>query len=147
MASLIGHGITITELRIRLEAYTLSNRRRSLRILIIVKTTGWKPVPRSTAHCSLFTTHCFDVHLDETTPHIQIQTIPVAKTKARGRASAKYVHKDDKSKVLSHKEWKKLPEEIHSNFIRTEDERREKECVSYACVWGKDKYPEGKTYY
>ena len=54
----------------------------------------------------------FDVHLDETTPHIQIQTIPVAKTKARGRASAKYVHKDDKSKVLSHKEWKKLPGQI-----------------------------------
>ena len=89
----------------------------------------------------------FDVHLDETTPHIQIQTIPVAKTKARGRASAKYVHKDDKSKVLSHKEWKKLPEEIRSNFIRTEDERREKECVSYASVWGKDKYAVGKTYY
>ena len=89
----------------------------------------------------------FDVHLDETTPHIQIQTIPVAKTKARGRASVKYVHKDDKSKVLSHKEWKKLPEEIRSNFIRTEDERREKECVSYASVWGKDKYAVGKTYY
>ena len=89
----------------------------------------------------------FDVHLDETTPHIQIQTIPVAKTKARGRASAKYVHKDDKSKVISHKEWKKLPEEIRSNFIRTEDERREKESVSYASVWGKDKYAVGKTYY
>ena len=89
----------------------------------------------------------FDVHLDETTPHIQIQTIPVAKTKARGRASAKYVHKDDKSKVLSHKEWKKLPEEIRSYFIRTEDERREKESVSYASVWGKDKYAVGKTYY
>ena len=89
----------------------------------------------------------FDVHLDETTPHIQIQTIPVAKTKARGRASAKYVHKDDKSKELSHKEWKKLPEEIRSNFIRTEDERREKESVSYASVWGKDKYAVGKTYY
>ncbi len=88
----------------------------------------------------------FDVHLDETTPHIQIQTIPVAKTKARGRASAKYVHKDDKSKVLSHKEWKKLPEEIRSNFIRTEDERREKESVSYASVWGKDKYAVGNTY-
>jgi len=86
-------------------------------------------------------------HLDETTPHIQIQTIPVAKTKARGRASAKYVHKDDKSKELSHKEWKKLPEEIRSNFIRTEDERREKESVSYASVWGKDKYAVGKTYY
>lgn len=89
----------------------------------------------------------FDVHLDETTPHIQIQTIPVAKTKVRGRASVKYVHKDDKSKVLSHKEWKKLPEEIRSNFVRTEVERREKECVSYACVWGEDKYAVGKTYY
>ena len=89
----------------------------------------------------------FDVHLDETTPHIQIQTIPVAKTKARGRASTKYVHKDDKSKVLSHKEWKELPEEIRSNFARTEVERREKECVSYARVWGEDKYAVGNTYY
>ena len=88
----------------------------------------------------------FDVHLDETTPHIQIQTIPVAKTKSRGRASIKYVHKDDKSKVLSHKEWNKLPEEIRSNFVRTEAERREKESVSYACVWGKDKYAVGETY-
>ena len=89
----------------------------------------------------------FDVHLDETTPHIQIQTIPVAKTKARGRASVKYVHKDDKSKVLSHKEWKKLPEKIRSNFVRTEVERREKECVSYAHVWGVDKYAVRDTYY
>ena len=88
----------------------------------------------------------FDVHLDETTPHIQIQTIPVAKTKARGRASVKYVHKDDKSKVISYKEWKKLPEEIRSNFVRTEAERREKESVSYASVWGKDKYAVGETY-
>ncbi len=89
----------------------------------------------------------FDVHLDETTPHIQIQTIPVARTKARGRASVKYVPKDDKSKVLSHKEWKKLPEEIRGDFVRTEVERREKECVSYASVWGKDKYAVRDTYY
>ena len=89
----------------------------------------------------------FDVHLDETTPHIHIQTIPVAKTKARGRASAKYVHKDDKSRILSQKEWKKLPEEIRSNFVRTKVERREKESVSYARVWGKDKYAVGDTYY
>ena len=89
----------------------------------------------------------FYVHLDETTPHIHIQTIPVAKTKARGRVSVKYVHKDDKSKVLSHKEWKKLPEEIRSDFVRTEVERREKESVSYARVWGEDKYAVGKTYY
>ena len=89
----------------------------------------------------------FDVHLDETTPHIHIQTIPVAKTKARGRVSVKYVHKDDKSRILSQKEWKKLPEEIRSNFVRTEVERREKESVSYARVWGEDKYAVGKTYY
>ena len=89
----------------------------------------------------------FDVHLDETTPHIHIQTIPVARTKARGRASIKYVHKDDKSKALSQKEWKKLPEEIRGDFVRTEVERREKECVSYARVWGEDKYAVGRTYY
>ena len=58
LASLIGHGITITELRIRLEAYTLSNAGDEVKILIIVKTTGWKPVPRPTAHCSLLITHC-----------------------------------------------------------------------------------------
>jgi|GEM_PF-191296 len=89
----------------------------------------------------------FDVHCDETTPHIHIQTIPVAKTKTRGRASVKYVHKDDKSRILSHKEWKKLPEEIRRDFIKTEVERREKECVSYARVWGADKYEVAKTYY
>ena len=89
----------------------------------------------------------FDVHLDETTPHIHIQTIPVAKTKARGRASVKYVHKDAPTNVLTHKEWKKLPEEIRNDFVRTEVERREKECVSYARVWGEAKYAVGRTYY
>lgn len=89
----------------------------------------------------------FDVHNDETTPHIHIQTIPVARTKARGRASVKYVHKDDKTKVLSQKEWKKLPEKFRAEFIRTEQERREKECVSYARVWGEDKYAVGRTYH
>ena len=89
----------------------------------------------------------FDVHCDETTPHIHIQTIPVAKTKTRGRASVKYVHKDDSSKILSHKEWKKLSEENRCDFIKTEVERREKECVSYARVWGIDKYEVGRTYY
>ena len=51
----------------------------------------------------------FDVHCDETTPHIHIQTIPVAMTKARGRAS-------------------------------TTAERGKQECVSFAGVWGKNKY-------
>ena len=51
----------------------------------------------------------FDVHCDETTPHIHIQTIPVAMTKTRGRTSASA-------------------------------EREKKECVSFAGVWGKNKY-------
>ena len=89
----------------------------------------------------------FDVHNDETTPHIHIQTIPVARTKARGRASVKYVRKDDKTKVLSQKEWKKLPEKLRAEYIRTEQERREKESVSYARVWGEDKYAVGRTYH
>ena len=89
----------------------------------------------------------FDVHCDETTPHIHIQTIPVAKTKVRGRSSVKFVHMDDKTKVLSQKEWKKLPEEIRNDFVRTEVERRERECVSYARVWGEDKHAVGWTYY
>ena len=89
----------------------------------------------------------FDVHNDETTPHIHIQTVPVAKTKTRGRASVKYVRKDDKTKVLSQKEWKKLAEDERRNYVRTEMERREKECVSYARVWGADKYAVGRTYY
>lgn len=89
----------------------------------------------------------FDVHFDETTPHIHIQTIPVVKTKARGRAAVKYVHKEDKTRVLSRKEWKKLSEDQRNDFIKTEAERREKECVSYALVWGEDKYVRGKTYY
>ena len=49
--------------------------------------------------------------------------------------------------MLSHKEWKKLPEENRCDFIKTEVERREKECVSYARVWGADKYEVGRTYY
>ena len=88
----------------------------------------------------------FDVHCDETTPHIHIQTIPVAKTKARGRASFKYVHKHDPSKVITQKDWKKLSEENRRDFIKTEVERREKESVSYARVWGADKYEVGRTY-
>ena len=89
----------------------------------------------------------FDVHNDETTPHIHIQTVPVAKLKTRGRASVKYVHKNATTKVLSQKEWKKLSENERRNYVRTEMERREKECVSYARVWGEDKYAVGRTYY
>ena len=88
----------------------------------------------------------FDVHCDETTPHIHIQTIPVAKTKARGRTSFKYVHKHDPSKVITQKEWKQLSEENRRDFIKKEVERREKESVSYARVWGADKYEVGRTY-
>ncbi len=89
----------------------------------------------------------FDVHLDETTPHIQIQMIPVAKTKTRGRTSFQYVSKKDPSVVVKQKEWKKLSEKERENYTKTETERKEKECVSYAKVWGADKYEVGRTYY
>ena len=61
MASLIGHGITITELRIRLEAYTLSNWGRSLQIMTIAKQLAGSQYQNSllTTHCSLLTAHCF----------------------------------------------------------------------------------------
>ena len=37
--------------------------------------------------------------------------------------------------------------EAESNFIRTEGERKEKECVSYARVWGENKFAVGVTYH
>lgn len=89
----------------------------------------------------------FDVHLDETTPHIQIQMIPVAKAKTRGRTSFQYVSKKEPSIVLKQKEWKKLSEKERENYVKTETERKEKDCVSYAKVWGADKYEVGRTYY
>ena len=39
--------VLIPSQRLRLEAYTLSNRGRSLRITIAAKRAGWKPVPIS----------------------------------------------------------------------------------------------------
>lgn len=89
----------------------------------------------------------FDVHLDETSPHIQAQIIPVAKTKTRGRKGFQYQKKDDKSIVLSTKEWKKLSKEQQKEYIKVEKSKEEKECVSYAEVFGKNKYEVRATYF
>lgn len=88
----------------------------------------------------------FDVHLDETTPHAQIQIIPVAKAKTRGRKTFLYVKNDDPKVVLSSKKWKKLSEEERQKYTQTEKAKDEKECVSYAKVFGENKYEVSKTY-
>ena len=88
----------------------------------------------------------FDVHLDETTPHAQVQIIPVAKVKTRGRKTSVYVKKDDPKEVLSSKQWKKLSKEEQENYTKTEKAKDEKECVSYARVFGETKFEVMKTY-
>lgn len=88
----------------------------------------------------------FDVHLDETTPHAQIQIVPVAKVKTRGRKTSIYVKNDDPKVELSSKQWKKLSEEERENYTKTEKAKDEKECVSYAKVFGANKFEVGKTY-
>ncbi|MCQ2221929.1 MAG: plasmid recombination protein, partial [Prevotella sp.] len=88
----------------------------------------------------------FDVHLDETTPHAQVQIIPVAKVKTRGRKTSVYVKKDDPKEILSSKQWKKLSKEEQGNYTKTEKAKDEKECVSYARVFGETKFEVMKTY-
>lgn len=73
----------------------------------------------------------FDVHCDETG-----LTVPVEQVKKRGRIGSQYVNKDNPDKVLSTKEWKALPKEERSNYIKTESTKGVVERVSYAKVWG-----------
>ena len=52
------------------------------------------------------------------------------------RIGSQYVNKDNPDKVLSTKEWKALPKEERSNYIKTESTKGVVERVSYAKVWG-----------
>lgn len=78
----------------------------------------------------------FDVHCDETGVHAHALTVPVEQVKKRGRIGSLYVKKDNPDKVLSTKEWKALPKEERSNYIKTESTKGVVERVSYAKVWG-----------
>ena len=78
----------------------------------------------------------FDVHCDETCVHAHALTVPVELVKKRGRIGSQYVNKDNPDKVLSTKEWKVLPKEERSNYIKTESTKGAVERVSYAKVWG-----------
>ena len=78
----------------------------------------------------------FDVHCDETGVHAHALTVPVEQVKKRGRIGSQYVNKDNPDKVLSTKEWKALPKEERSNYIKTESTKGVVERVSYAKVWG-----------
>lgn len=78
----------------------------------------------------------FDVHCDETGVHAHALTVSVEQVKKRGRIGSQYVNKDNPDKVLSTKEWKALPKEERSNYIKTESTKGVVERVSYAKVWG-----------
>ena len=78
----------------------------------------------------------FDVHCDETGVHAHALTVPVEQVKKRGRIGSQYVNKDNPDKVLSTKEWKVMPKEERSNYIKTESTKGVVERVSYAKVWG-----------
>lgn len=78
----------------------------------------------------------FDVHCDETGVHAHALTVPVEQVKKRGRIGSQYVNKNYPDKVLSTKEWKALPKEERSNYIKTESTKGVVERVSYAKVWG-----------
>lgn len=78
----------------------------------------------------------FDVHCDETGVHAHALTVPVEQVKKRGRIGSQYVNKYNPDKVLSTKEWKALPKEERSNYIKTEASKGVIERVSYAKVWG-----------
>ena len=78
----------------------------------------------------------FDVHCDETGVHAHALTVPVEQVKKRGRIGSQYVNKDNPDKVLLTKEWKALPKEERSNYIKTESTKGVVERISYAKVWG-----------
>lgn len=78
----------------------------------------------------------FKVHCDETGVHAHALTVPVEQVKKRGRIGSQYVSKDNPDKVLTTKEWKALPKEERSNYIKTEASKGVVERVSYAKVWG-----------
>lgn len=78
----------------------------------------------------------FDVHCDETGVHAHALTVPVEQVKKRGRIGSQYVNKDNPDKVLPTKEWKALPKEERSNYIKTEANKGMVERVSHAKVWG-----------
>ena len=78
----------------------------------------------------------FDVHCDETSIHVHVQTVPVEQVKKRGRIGSKYIHKDKPEKVLSTKEWRALQKEERDNYTKSEAAKGVIERVSYAKVWG-----------
>ena len=78
----------------------------------------------------------FDVHCDETSIHAHVQTVPVEQVKKRGPIGSKYMHKDNREKELSTKEWRALPKEERDNYTKSEATKGVIERVSYAKVWG-----------
>ena len=79
-----------------------------------------------------------EAHLDETTPHIHVNMIPVAMRKMKGRASYKYTNK--KGEEISSAQYRNLSKEKRQEYTKIEElERKGKLAVSYSGLFGENK--------
>ena len=79
-----------------------------------------------------------EVHLDETTPHIHVNMIPVELREQRGRAS--YNYKNAKGEIITSAQYRNLSKEKRKEFVKTtEIERKVRECVSYSGMVGRNR--------
>ena len=86
-----------------------------------------------------------EVHLDETTPHVHVNTIPTALRQQRGRATYLYVNKDDPNKTITSKEYKNLSKSARQQWVKGEkQEREQKLCVSFSGLVGDNRTERGR---
>lgn len=86
-----------------------------------------------------------EAHLDETTPHVHVNVIPVAMRQQKGRASYLYVNRNDPSKTITSKDYKALNSQARKEWERsTQMERKEILAVSYSGLIGETRAERGK---
>lgn len=86
-----------------------------------------------------------EAHLDETTPHVHVNVIPVAMRQQKGRASYLYVNRNDPSKTITSKQYKALNSQARKEWERsTQLERKEILAVSYSGLIGETRAERGK---
>ena len=84
-------------------------------------------------------------HLDETTVHIHLPVIPVAKRKARGKKTAVYVNVENPDLKIMSKEYRNLSSAKRKEWVRKEEVEKEmSERVSYSGLVGENKEERSK---
>ena len=79
-----------------------------------------------------------EVHLDETTPHVHVNMVPVALRQQRGRASHYYV--DAEGNKITSAEYRKISPSKRKDYTKSDEiERKMKECVSYSGLVGENR--------